>query len=136
MRNVTSILVICAVMLFLLYGIMQKKQSLKDFAYINEVIKPAVAYVEDFQKKNSRLPESEDFSRTELKSRYCIDILKEKESFQDKDFKYFKDGVVIPEGEYIIWFWRGEWAELYYSETGKIYCNSKEYDLDSSYILQ
>ena len=102
------------------------RQRQKDFAFIEEEMKPAILFVRKFYGENARLPTEEDFYHAGLKCKGRIEVIKEGKKFKDKNYKRFADEIEIPKGEYIIWIWRGEWAELYYSHNLMIYSNAGE----------
>lgn len=101
------------------------KQRPKDLAFVEEVTKPAVRFVRKFYKENNRLPDMDkhDFAEAGLKCLGTMGIYKGGDKFQDKNYKDFAKEIYIPENQYIIWIWRGEWAELYYSANSTIYSN-------------
>lgn len=102
---------------------LEKLQVKKDEDFINRVIKPAIIFVKDFHEKNGYYPTENDFYSNNLECKGRVDIIKAGETFKDENYDEFKKEIVIPKGEYIIWIWRREWAELYYSHTNKIYSN-------------
>ena len=113
-----------AVFLIVIFNHLAEEQIKKDKKFIDTEMKPAIIFVKDFYEKNGYCPAESDFRHTNLQCKGRIDIHIEGTTFKDANYDDFKKEIIIPKNEYIIWIWRGEWAELYYSYTNKIYSNN------------
>lgn len=113
-----------AVFLIVIFNHLAEEQIKKDKKFIDTEMKPAIIFVKDFYEKNGYCPAELDFRHTNLQCKGRIDIHIEGTTFKDENYDDFKKEIIIPKNEYIIWIWRGEWAELYYSYTNKIYSNN------------
>ncbi len=115
---------IAVLSVFLALNHLAEEQIKKDRNFIDNEMKPAIIFVKDFYEKNGYCPVESDFRHTNLQCKGRIDIHIEGTTFKDENYDDFKKEIIIPKNEYIIWIWRGEWAELYYSYTNKIYSNN------------
>lgn len=110
--------------MIVIFNHLAEEQIKKDKKFIDTEMKPAIIFVKDFYKKSGYCPAESDFRHTNLQCKGRIDIHIEGTTFKDENYDDFKKEIIIPKNEYIIWIWRGEWAELYYSYTNKIYSNN------------
>ena len=101
----------------------------KDEAYIEEVIRPAIEFVECFYEEHGIFPTESDIAKSGLKSAGSIVIYTEENPFDENTLKEiagtsisFPSSAHIAE-HYALAFWRGEWWEVYDSRHAILHTN-------------
>jgi hypothetical protein len=101
-----------------------KKQIQKDNAFIEDNIKPAIKFTENFVEENNRFPDKEEIGQSQL----YFYLHTSGDSYENRNYPELIKGIIVPEKGYIVEVWRGDWSELYTSWNRKYYTNNYGYD--------
>jgi len=95
-------------------------QIRKDAIFIKNEINPNIAIIDTFKKSKGRLPTASEF--TLIDHRANVDYIRE-ERLVDNEIKSNVVGIDWSKN-YVLWVWRGEWAEYYLSSSNKYITNN------------